>query len=1164
MTTPTLVSVLGPLAVEVGGRALPVGGPRRAGVLARLVVADGHAVSAETLAQDVWASSGAVDAARMAVSRLRQTLGADVIVTSANGYALDPNVCQSDAEVFEARLAEARQHPEPASCQVARYDNALALWRGEAYEGMRDLAWCLTEAERLDELRLAAISERIDARLRSGESTALIAELERLVEEHPWREHLTEQLMLALYRSGRQREALNAFHRLERTLREELGIEANPRARALHAAVLAQSPELDHVASLSGTPVTGPTRTSRLVVESGRKHSPLIGRGDEVGRLERAWQRAAAESRARVVLVSGAPGIGKSTLLDHVATGFAAAHGVVLRATCEPHDKVPFQAIADALEPFVAELGDRVLEPDLISLAAVLPGVGALPLSQPASAGEPAMHRALVRRSVERALQLCVDAQPTALVIDDLQWIDPGSLAFLGQAWPSLCDRSLLLVLACRANEMAIEGPITQFLSLVTEQSPVTTLELAGLDETSTSELVGELLPDDWVAGDRDEIGALIAERTLGHPFFVTELVHECIDADDPGAAIASATTATIDATIGQRLARLAADERALLNVAAVVGPSVPAGLLAAVVGRSSTDLTTDADGAVRAGLLRPTFPLPGWEFEHSMIRQILLEELPPAQRARLHASIAEAVEAAGGRPEELSHHFVNALPFVEPDRAARAALDAGDAAMDAAAFEDAALHYRRALDALGSASPDDGLRARVLVNLGNALATGTDAGPAMDCFQQAAELARRSSEAELYAEALVGRAQFGVRHETRDVDIAFVDEALDLLSDRDSWVRARLLMWGGWLMLYSDDSTRAHPYIDAAVAIAEHLDDSHALAGGLQVKHALLVAELAPLEERDRLRARIRELPSKQTRYEGTLINGASVFDDLVEHGDLTAMRRELDRYRRDADEIGRPYDRWSARSIRFVTEIWSGDLDAAEVAMNEAATLGASLGIGVAANAASAHLLVLAWERDQFGELVSFIEGGAAAAVQPLHWTPVVALAYHAAGRDDDARRMLTTLRGGYPEIRHPQPRAFMAFMASETVGLVGDDDLTRVIERELEPHSGRLFVAPTAIYTLGPYDRALGRCAMARGDLDLAVERLQAARLLAQKYGLAIWEPRAAVAEADARFRRGGRSDVEAARELLELVDRSAEAIGSALLERLAADVRARHES
>ena len=928
-----LISVLGPLTVTRDGAAVAVGGRRQVAVLARLVVADAAGVSPETLAEDIWGGAGSIDAARMAVSRLRQAIGPEAVVTTGNGYALDVDECRTDVREFEAALAVARRTSEAAD-QVARYHDAMAWWRGPAFADLRDLDFFVTERERLDELRLVAIREQVDARLRAGESFSLVPELEQRATEHPWREHITEQLMLALYRAGRQREAINAFHRLESTLREELGIEPNPTVRALHAAVLAQSPELDLAEEAPAHPPVGTVRTD----PGGR----LMGRSAETERIHRAWQRAQDESRARVVLVAGAPGIGKSALLGAVSKGFADEGGVVLRAACPPQDRVPFQAIADALEPFVVELGGRALEPDLEALSAILPGVGSLPLSQAGPLPEPALHRAVVRRAVESALQLCVESQRTAVVIDDLQWIDPGSLTLVADAWPSLRDQPLLLVLGCRSNELAVEGPITALLSSLTEQSPVATVELAGLDEPSTRDLVAEMVPSGW-DGDLDGLARLVSETTSGHPFFIQELVHDILHADDVESGLRGAASTTLDATIGQRIAGLPADERALLNVAAAIGPTVTTDLLAAVVGRSATEVVAEADAAVQAGLLRPTLPRPGYQFTHSLVRQVLLEQLAPARRARLHASIGEALEAAGCRPEELSHHFVNALPFVDAERAARAALDAGDVAMEAAAFEQAVEHYQRGLDVLASSSPDPALRIRLLVNLGNALATGTDAAPAMVCSEDAVRLARQVDDSESLAEALAGRAQFGVRHETRDDDLAAVDDALELLSDRDSWVRARLLMWGAWLLLYSDDSARAHPYVDTAVAMAERLDDPHALAGALQVKHALLVAELAPLDERDRLRARIRELPSKRTRYEGTLINGASVFDDLIEHGDLMMLRSELDRYRCHADEIGRPYDRWSARSIRFVTEIWSGDLDAAEVAMNEATTLGA-----------------------------------------------------------------------------------------------------------------------------------------------------------------------------------------------------------------------------
>jgi DNA-binding SARP family transcriptional activator len=1156
MTAPILVSVLGPLAVEVGGRPVPVGGRRQAGVLVRLVVAEGRSVSAETLAEDIWDATDAVDAARMAVSRLRQAIGPDVVRTSANGYRLDPSVCRTDVALFEATLAEARRHPGPASEQAARYDEALDLWRGEAFAGLRDLPWCVSEAERLDELRLSAISECVDARLRAGESTALIPDLERLVAEHPWREHLSEQLMVALYRAGRQREALNAFHRLESTLREELGIEPNPSARALHAAVLAQAPELDLEPPPSPAAGVAPTGIS-LDLGGG----PLPGRSEDIERLRRAWQRAHSDAKARVVVVTGPPGIGKSTLLDHVAAGFERDGGTVLRTTCPPQDRVPFQALADALEACVPSLGDRVADPDLVALAAVLPGVGQLPLGDQTATAEPAMRRAVVHRALERALTLCIDAEPTALIIDDLQWIDAASLSFLSGAWGSLRDRPLLVVLGCRSNELAAEGPVTNLLSAMTEQSPVSTIELSGLDPQSTRDVVARLLPADW-SGDAEALGSTVARTTGGHPFFVVELVRQVVASGHVSVNATSLEPVTLDATIEQQLARLAGGARTLLNVAAVVGPIAPTDLLASVVGRTPSDVTADADVAVQLGLLRPTLPNPGYAFSHSMIRQVLLEELSPPQRARLHASVGEALEAMGGRAEALSYHFVNAVPFVDAERAARAAVDAGDAAMDAAAFEDAAGHYRRALDVLPSAPFDPAVRVRALINLGNALATGVEAEPALRCFQDAAALAREQGLGELFAEAISGRAQFGVRHEDREQDVQMVDDALEMLSDRDSWIRARLLLWGGWLLLYGVDQHLAEPYIESGLAIAQRLDDPHALAAALQLRHAMLVANLAPLEERDRVRDQIRKLPSRLTRYEGTLINGASAFDDLIEHGDLDVLRRELERYRRDADEIGRPYDRWSARSIRVVAEMWTGDLDAAEVAMNDAATFGRSMGVGVADGVASGHLLALAWERGQLGDAVPIVEAVTTTRNDPPYWNPVLALAYRAAGREEEAREALLGLSDGFPQFVHAQQRAYMCVMAAESVDLVGDHAVTAVVERELERYAGRIYVAATAIYTMGPYDRMLGLCALARGSLDLAVERLQAARLLAQKVQMVLWEPRAAVAEADARFRRGGRSDVEGARELLELVDRSASTIGSALLEGLAAKVRARH--
>src|SRR5262245_72457 len=236
------VRVLGPLEAELDGAPTPIAGFRQKALLARLVIAGGQPVTAPAIAEDVWGDAGATDSVKMAVSRLRRVIGSDVLRHDGRGYLLDPAGFTTDAQEFEAHLARARRLGGAEARQG--YEAALGLWRDRAYADVVDAPFCLVEAARLDEQRLIALSEYMDARLEAGETLALVPELEMLVTEHPWREVFTEQLMVALYRGGRQRDALDTYRRLETTLREDLGIAPNPRARALQLAILQQADSL--------------------------------------------------------------------------------------------------------------------------------------------------------------------------------------------------------------------------------------------------------------------------------------------------------------------------------------------------------------------------------------------------------------------------------------------------------------------------------------------------------------------------------------------------------------------------------------------------------------------------------------------------------------------------------------------------------------------------------------------------------------------------------------------------------------------------------------------------------------------------------------------------------------------------------------------------------
>ncbi|HEY5011519.1 MAG TPA: AfsR/SARP family transcriptional regulator, partial [Acidimicrobiia bacterium] len=209
------IGVLGPVVVRRGDRSVHVGGARQRALLVRLLLARGKSVPTGVLVDDLWCAPAAGDALKTSVSRLRRVVGPDAIVHDGTGYALLVDPARVDAYRFEAGVADARaRRLDDAVRATARYDDALALWRGRALGDVEGAAWAEPEAARWEELRLAAIEERFEALLATGAAGEVVADLAATVREFPWREQLTAQLMVALYRCGRQREALEAFDHL--------------------------------------------------------------------------------------------------------------------------------------------------------------------------------------------------------------------------------------------------------------------------------------------------------------------------------------------------------------------------------------------------------------------------------------------------------------------------------------------------------------------------------------------------------------------------------------------------------------------------------------------------------------------------------------------------------------------------------------------------------------------------------------------------------------------------------------------------------------------------------------------------------------------------------------------------------------------------------------
>ena len=241
--------ILGPLEALDGTRPVALGGRRRRAVLAALLLHPNETLSNERLIDELWGESppaNAIKTLQVNVSRLRKALPEEVLVTRGHGYELRVAPGELDARRFERLLEEARdelaaERPENA---LGALENALALWRGPPLADLAYEPFAQAEITRLEDLRLAADEQLVDAKLALGRHGEVIGQLERLVEEHPYRERLRAQLMVALYRADRQADALQAYQDARRQLVEELGIEPGERLREIEAAVLAQDPAL--------------------------------------------------------------------------------------------------------------------------------------------------------------------------------------------------------------------------------------------------------------------------------------------------------------------------------------------------------------------------------------------------------------------------------------------------------------------------------------------------------------------------------------------------------------------------------------------------------------------------------------------------------------------------------------------------------------------------------------------------------------------------------------------------------------------------------------------------------------------------------------------------------------------------------------------------------
>jgi DNA-binding SARP family transcriptional activator len=345
--------ILGPLEIRAEGRALPIGATKQRAVLALLLLNANEVVSAERLVEELWGErppATASHSVQVYVSQLRKLLtrsgtpGAEVIVSHPSGYALRVAPEQFDLRRFEGLSEEAEQARAVGDVGIAAdlLREALALWRGRALADLLDESFIQTSAARLEEIRVAVVERRIEADLQLGRHSDLIGELDELVAEHPLRERLHGQLMLALYRSGRQAEALDAYRKVRRRLSEELGLDPSVALQQLERSILQQDPALEHAA-----------------LASDRASTP-VANGRSILVLD-------LEDRALERLLALAEPLARLPPRDLILTAFVAEAGRLQRAVARVHERR-------------ADLLDRGLSVRAAAFTSATPGADAVRL----------------------------------------------------------------------------------------------------------------------------------------------------------------------------------------------------------------------------------------------------------------------------------------------------------------------------------------------------------------------------------------------------------------------------------------------------------------------------------------------------------------------------------------------------------------------------------------------------------------------------------------------------------------------------------------------------------------------------------------------------------------------------------------------------------------
>jgi tetratricopeptide (TPR) repeat protein len=888
--------------------------------------------------------------------------------------------------------------------------------------------------------------------------------------------------------------------------------------------------------------------------------SVFVGRESELAVLRAAVEDAIA-GRGRCVLVSGEPGIGKTSTCDQLATCARGSGAHVVWGRCYEGEGAPafwpwlqvLRACTDRVDPQTlrhalgAGVADIVqLVPELRDRVPDVPAAGGL---------DSAQGRFRLFDSIARFLDTLGRSAPLAIIIDDLHGADEPSLLLLRFVARALHGMRVLMVGAYRDVGLPPAHPFTDTFVELLRVSGTERLALSGLNEAE----VGRFIELSAGLKSTPMLVTALHRQTEGNPLFLKECVQvllaegRLVAAEEVQPNLAMPIPESVKAVIDRRLAPLSAACHEVLSAASVMGREFRFEGLA-------TQRTAEAGAVAEAVAARIIVPVPEargrYRFAHALIAETLYEQLSPACRTQLHRQVGEALERLVDADEhlaELAYHFFKAGSTADSEKAAGYAQRAGDRAMTILAYEEAARLYQMSMDALDRAAVvDTRQRCDLLLALGQAYqrAGNTPANKAV--VLRAAELARTLGDANTLARAALTYGvpfAFGEGPDIDDTLVGLLNTALAAVGSEATAVRVQLLSRLATAVQFSESRCQQEQLSAEALEVARCLGRADVLAHALEVRHTALW-DLSRGAERLAIASELIAIGGRMGDSQLLFRGHCWRAHDRLELGDPEGFA-DIDVCVHLAAELKQPLYQWQAMLMRSARPFLDGRWAEAAQYSEEALQIGRATLRG-AAFMYWLQASVTQPTGERFDELVRFMRHAADNYPAIPAFQNVLAYLYAKNGRLPEAAvEFDRAATGGFENLPRDVNWSYAMAMSATACAVLRDRRHAAALYRILAPHRAGSVIVPGVVRYMGPVSHFLGMLASVSENWAAAAEHFEVALDLTRRLGARPQLARTQYEYARMLLARDHGGDREQAQTLLEAAQATARELGMPLL-------------